>query len=241
MKLVMASSGFTNKAIINALVELVGKKRNKINFAILNEAIKGEPGDHRWFYDALKELMEAFPGGMEFVDLQAHSMKEVEERLNEADVIFCFGGNTDYLANVFAETGFSKILPKLLEEKVWVGSSAGSCVLGHKKSEEFQTEIYQEKPTAKKFLELVPVEFLPHYRGVCYDDDVFTREVIIEESTRTNFPVYALTDEAALVVEGEGKELSCHMVGRGYLIAQNGMVLDENKQPKFSVSFEIGS
>lgn len=241
MKLVMASSGFTNKAIINALVELVGKKKSKINFAILNEAIKGEPGDHRWFGESLQELMTAFPGRMEFVDLQAHKMKEVEARLSEADVIFCFGGNTDYLANVFNETGFSKILPKLLEEKVWAGSSAGSCVLAHKESEELQEAVYQEKPTAKKFLELVPVEFLPHYCGVCYDNDVFTREAIIEESTRTSFPVYALTDEAALVVEGEGKDLSCHMVGRGYLIAQNGMVLDENKQPKFSISIEFGS
>lgn len=153
MRLVMASSGFTNKAINSALIELVGKKRSKINFAIINEAIKGEPGDHRWFYEALKELMEAFSGRMEFVDLQAHDMATVEERLQEADVIFCFGGNTDYLANVFAETGFSKILPKLLEEKVWVGSSAGSCVLGHKESEEMQAEVYQEEPTTKKYLE----------------------------------------------------------------------------------------
>lgn len=239
MKLVMASSGFTNKAISNALIELVGKKRNKINFAILNEAIKGEPGDHRWFGDSLKELMDAFPGRMEFVDLQAHKMKEVEERLSEADVIFCFGGNTDYLANVFEETGFSKILPKLLEEKVWVGSSAGSCVLAHKESEEFQTEVYEKKRKVEQFLELVPVEFLPHYGGEWWHPETFTWEAIIEESTKTTMPVYALTDEAALVVEGEGKELSCRMVGRGYLIAQNGMVLDEDKQPKFSISLEI--
>lgn len=240
MKIVMASSGFTNNAIIRTVVDLVGKKKKDINFAIINEAIKGEPGDHRWFCEALDELADAFSGGISFVDLVANKMSEVKKRLMDADVVFCFGGNADYLTNTFNETGFSKILPEILAEKVWVGSSAGSCVLGHKESSEFQAEIFHEAPSTKKYLEIVPVEFLPHFEGRCYGEE-FTKESIVEESRRVSAPVYALTDDAALVVEGEEGNLNCRMVGRGYIIAQNGTILSEDKRPKFSVSIELGS
>lgn len=237
MKLLMASSGFTNAAIVNALVDLVGKKKKKINFAILNEAIKGEPGDHRWFAEAMAELINHFPGGIELVDLQSQELSKAMARLELADVIFCFGGNTDYLKNVFDETGFSKRLPKLLKEKVWVGSSAGSCVLAHKESEIYQEDVYAEKRQPEEFLNLVPVEFLPHYGW--YEN--MTRESVIEESKRTNLPVYALTDSAALVVQDdEDGNLNYKMVGRGYMIAHNGVVLDENKLARFGVSIEIG-
>lgn len=236
MKLLMASSGFTNTAIVNALVELVGKKKKKINFAIINEAIKGEPGDHRWFAEALTQLSEHFSGGLEFVDLQSQDLSSAMARLELADVIFCFGGNTDYLKNVFDKTGFSKKMRRLLREKVWVGSSAGSCVLAHKESEVYQEEVYGEDRDTEEFLNLVPLEFLPHYGW--YEN--MTRESVIEESKRTELPVYALSDGAALVVQDdEDGNLNYKMVGRSYLIAHQGVVLEENKPSKFKVSIEI--
>lgn len=74
---------------------------------------------------------EEIGGNIEFIDLQAHDLDYVERRIDVADMIFCFGGNTDYLANIFTKTGFNKLLPKILAEKVWVGSSAGSCALSN--------------------------------------------------------------------------------------------------------------
>lgn len=47
MKTILASSGFTNEEIIATCEDLVGKPRGKINFVILNEAIKAEKGDCR--------------------------------------------------------------------------------------------------------------------------------------------------------------------------------------------------
>lgn len=157
MKLLLASSGFTNEAIIKACEKLVGKPRAEINFAIINEAIKVEPGDHRWFVEGVEEIAQNFSGRIEFIDLQANKLDYVEDRIAEADAIFCFGGNTDYLTKVFEKTGFSKILPEILSEKVWVGSSAGSCVLCHKESRETTEGVFEEKPMSSHYLGLVPI------------------------------------------------------------------------------------
>lgn len=237
MKLLMTSGGFRNAAIVKAAVELVGKRKRKINFAVIAEAVKGEPGDHRWFIEDLERLADHFGGKIELVDLQAQNLDEVQKRLEIADVIYCEGGNTDYLMEVFKKTGFNKVLPKLLEDKVWVGTSAGSCVVAHKESEEFQQEVYREQRTVDKFLNLVPIEFLPHMNGEFY---VLNRENAIAESRRTKLPVYALTDAAAIVVKTDaGGNLSYQMVGRGYTVAHNCAVLQDSKPAKFSVSVEL--
>ena len=141
MKLILASSGLANEEIISNLEEMVGKPRGEINTIIINEAIKGEAGDMRWFTDELTRLASILGGNMEFIDLQAHDLEYIKRRINLSDMVFCFGGSTDYLANVFMKTGFDKILPKVLEQKVWVGSSAGSCVLCHKETEEVQSDL----------------------------------------------------------------------------------------------------
>lgn len=220
MKLLLCSSGFTNEKIITTLENLVKKPRAKINFVIINEAIKGEPGDHRWFAEGLAEITANFGGKIEFVDLQAHDLDYIQTRIAMADVIFCFGGNTDYLANIFTETGFAKILPQILAEKVWVGSSAGSCVLCHKESDEIQASIFKEKRQADRFMDQVPIIFLPHLHGF-FD---FDKAEVLRASELSNLPVYALSDQAALLVEGERENLSFDLIGEDYLLAKAGQI-----------------
>jgi len=57
------------------------------------------------------------------------------------------GGNADYLMHVFNKSGFSKLLPKLLQTKVYVGSSAGSRVIGRKVSNEAFNKIFGNRIT----------------------------------------------------------------------------------------------
>jgi peptidase E len=154
---------------------------------------------------------------MEFIDIQAHPLDYIEQRIAAADLVYCFGGNTDYLANIFVQTGFDKILPKILAEKVWVGSSAGSCVLCHKESEEIQKAIYKEKRETDHFMDIIPIIFLPHLHGFYK----FDKEEIGDASKLTDLPVYALSDEAAIIVN-DGNPLK--IIGKDYLIAENGTI-----------------
>lgn len=219
MKLILASAGLANESIIQTLEEMVGKPRQQINTIIINEAIKGETGDMRWFTEELERLTKVLGGSIEFIDLQAHDLEYIKSRIDLADMIFCFGGNTDYLSNVFIETGFDQILPQILEEKVWVGSSAGSCILCHKESDEIQATIYKEKREADRFMDIVPIILLPHLHGWFK----FDRQEIVRASELTDLPVYALSDNSALkIIDREAPVV----LGEDYLIAQHGAMVD---------------
>ena len=216
MKVILASSGLANEEMIDRLEGFVGKSRKNINVVIINEAIKGEAGDHRWFAEELQRICSVIGGRIEFVDLQAHDEDHILKRINEADMIFCFGGNTDYLANVFTKTGFDKILPKILQEKVWVGSSAGSCVLCNKESIETQSAVYKEKCGFDHYMNIIPIVFLPHLHGWFK----FDKPEIIKASEATVLPVYALSDNAAIAYDGTNFDV----LGNDYIIAQEGKI-----------------
>lgn len=217
MKIILGSCGLSTELIIETCEDLVGKNRKDINIAIINEAIKGESGDHRWFVQELQYLSEIIGGNMEFIDIQAHPLNYIEQHIAAADLVYCFGGNTDYLANIFIKTGFDKILPKILAEKVWVGSSAGSCVLCHKESEEIQKAIYKEKRETDHFMDIIPIIFLPHLHGFYK----FDKEEVGDASKLTNLPVYALSDGAAIIVNDDSP---LKIIGKDYLIAENGTI-----------------
>lgn len=217
MKLLLASWGLSTEPIVKVCEEMVGKPRNKINVAIINEAIKGEVGDHRWLTEELHRLTEVIGGNLEFIDLQSQTLEYVKERIDTADMVYCFGGNTDYLANVFVKTGFEKILPEILEQKVWVGSSAGSCVLCHKESEEIQKAIYKERRETDHFMEIVPIVFLPHLHGFYK----FDKLEVIKASEYTNLPVYAMSDKSALRIENANSPV---VIGEDYIVARDGEI-----------------
>lgn len=221
MKAILASSGLANEEIIRNLEEMVGKPRKEINVAIINEAIKAEPGDMRWFIEELQRLSTVIGGNIEFVDLQAHDLDYIWERIDLADMVFCFGGNTDYLANTFVKTGFDKLLPKVLNEKVWVGSSAGSCVLCHKESEEIQDALYKEKREADHYMNMVPIIFLPHLHGFFK----FDQAEVLRASELTDLPVYATSDDCALkVIDGEIVEI----LGTDYIVAKQNEIVQRH-------------
>lgn len=217
MKIILGSCGLSTEPIIKACEELVGKNRKEINAVIINEAIKGESGDHRWFVDELEHLSKTIGGNLEFIDLPSHSLDYIEKRITEADLVYCFGGNTDYLANAFIMTGFEKILPKFLAEKVWVGSSAGSCVLGHRGPSGVQRTIYKEDIAANRYMDIVPIVFLPHLHGYFK----FGEDEIKQISEETDLPVYALSDNSAIVIDGDSP---LRVVGEDYIIAQKGQL-----------------
>lgn len=217
-RIILASSGLANEEIITATEKLINKSREDINVAVINEAIKAESGDMRWFTDEVTNLASVIGGNIEFVDLQAHDMQYIKQRIDAADMIFCFGGNTDYLANVFVKTGFDKILPEILAEKVWVGSSAGSCVLCYKESDEIQSAIYKEKRETDHFMEIVPIIFLPHLHGWFQ----FDKAEVLRASELTDLPVYAASDECALQIVDDNEPV---ILGSDYIIARSGKIL----------------
>lgn len=203
MKLILASEGFYTEEIVAKCEELVGKPRNIINVVVINEAYAVERNTLRWVLDNLNKVRDNFGGNLEFVNLLALDTKTIKERIDQGDVIFVVGGNTDYLMSVFTKTGFAKMLPELLKTKVYVGSSAGSMVLGKRLSTKAYQKIYGEREAfgINKYMGLVNLCFMPHLDSAHFPN---RKETLLEAAKdHHGAPIYGLRDDSAVIVNGE--------------------------------------
>jgi dipeptidase E len=203
MKLVLCSEGFRTPNTVQACIELCGKPQDQIKVAIINEAYAVEKGSKRWVLDNLNSVANNFSGEIDIVNLLALPIEEVKNRISAKDVIFVIGGDTDYLMSVYEKTGFDKLLPKLLETKVYVGSSAGSMVLGRRVSSEAYHKIYGERNDfgTTEYMGLVNLAIKPHMNSPHFPNN--RAEILEEVANGMDFPVYGLKDDSAIVVDGD--------------------------------------
>lgn len=203
MKLILASAGFYTEEIVTKCEELVGKSRKSISVAVINESYAVEHENNlRWVLDDLNRVRDNFDGNLELVNLLALDIKTIKERLELNDVIFVVGGNTDYLMSVFNKSGLSELLPELLKTKVYVGSSAGSMVLGKRLSTEAYEKIYDEHGAygISNYLGLVSISLMPHLDSPHFPN---RKETLSEAAKKHSGVIYGLRDDSAVVVDDE--------------------------------------
>lgn len=200
MRLLLCSQGFATPELVQACVELVGKPQDRISVAVINEAYAAEPGNKYWMIDNLNAVADNFKGGLDIINLLALPLDEIERRIMSHDVIFVVGGHTDYLMSIYRKSGFDKLLPKLLKTKVYVGSSAGSMVIGKRLSTEAHKMIYgEENPYGTdNFLEIVDVAIMPHLESPIFPN---RKETLLEASRHFSGTVYGLRDDSAVFVK----------------------------------------
>jgi dipeptidase E len=203
MKAILCSTNVTEVKGGTELVErMLARPRGQINVAVVNEASAVEFGDHRFVANTLRDLADTFGGNIEIVHLLALSPDQIMERISVADILFVLGGNTEWLKQVFDKTGFSEMLPEILDEKLYIGSSAGSMILGHLPSYKNQDRGYGAASHfgVRKYLDLVDFSILPHFHAEYLNNR--GDDWAIEESKSVDYPVYAISDTAAVVVDG---------------------------------------
>ena len=223
MKIVLASTP-TGVPIITAKIEeLAGKPASQISVAIINEASAVEDSDSRWLIQGLNKVAKTFGGSIEIVNLSSLDIKTIEKKIDKADVIWCFGGSTDWLKVVLEKTGFDKILPKLLKKKVWVGSSAGSCIMGKRNTFEVDSLVYSNEKyfDVTEYLCYINAFIYPH----CWSKIVAkeTPKVLLNASKQNKFPIYLLSEKSALIIEGNKN----YLIGKKAWKLANGKIVDK--------------
>lgn len=118
------------------------------------------------------------------------------ERLDECNVIYVSGGNTFHLLHEVRQHGFDEWLKHNIENKVYIGTSAGSILMTPSISiatvEPADTnDIGLEDLTG---LSYVNFEMSPH------TPEFLTYEANEEYSHKCNNPLYALDDNSAIQV-----------------------------------------
>lgn len=222
MKLVLCSEGFHTPNTVEACVKLVGKPQDQITVGIINEAYAVEEGDKRWVLDNLNSVANNFSAEIDIVDLLALSIEEVEKRLADKDVIFVVGGDTDYLMSVYQKTGFDKLLPKLLETKVYVGSSAGSMVVGKRINAAAYKLIYGEdsKWNIDQYVGLVDLSVMPHLDSPHFPN---RKESLLAAVGSFEGKVYGLRDDSAVVIDCD----DISTIGSEPVIIDKGQLVSE--------------
>ncbi len=222
MKLLLCSEGFYTPEIVKACVELVGKPQDQISIGIINEAYAVEEGDKRWVLDNLNSVFNNFSAEIDIINLLALPIDEVEDRLSNKDVIFVIGGNTDYLMSVYQKTGFDKLLLKLLETKVYVGSSAGSMVMGKRISAAAYRLIYGEDSRwgIADYLNLVNLSVMPHLDSPHF---MIHKDSLLKAVGYFSGKVYGLRDDSAIIIDGD----TVQTIGSKPIVIENGELIGD--------------
>jgi dipeptidase E len=203
MKLLLTSSGLTNKTICKALSDLIGTSKSKINVVYIPTAANVEDVSKEWLINDLSNIKEQ---GyiVDIVDISAIDKNIWLPRLKKADVIFFGGGNTFYLMSWLRKSGLDKILPELLKTRVYVGISAGSIVATINLRMSSSQKSYSEKvfPLLNdKGLGFVNFHVRPHLNSKYFPK--LRVKYLAGVAKDIPEPLYAIDDNSAVVVNGK--------------------------------------
>jgi dipeptidase E len=134
-------------------------------------------------------------------DLKRKNKTKLFSDLEKLEIIFFSGGNTFYLLEKMQDSGFDKVLRKLLSRGIiYIGSSAGSAVVGPSIEPITSLDDPAMAKRLKSFKSLGLVDFviLPHSDNKKYYFRI--KKAIKDYSDK--FKIVSLKDSQAILVEG---------------------------------------
>jgi dipeptidase E len=160
---------------------------------------------HPWLDEDKAKLVEM---GFEVFDydLKNKTSETLLKELSATDVIFVAGGNTFYLLQEARKSGFDQVVKDLIsQDKVYIGSSAGSVLLGPTLEPIKLLDDPGESPELDSYESLGVIEtvLLPHYGKEKYMDRY--ERIISEWSHKVK--LVTLTDDQVMIVDGERAEI----------------------------------
>lgn len=215
MKLLLTSSGVTNDSIRDALSRLLGRPTSECAAVHIPTAVyglHGGPGyatDMTRYWDGL--------GWAELATIELTALPSLPEglwrpSLETADAILVAGGNSGYLSYWFHHTPFAAALPQLLPTAVYVGVSAGSCLLTPSLNYDrqrwsdngvyYDDEYDEAAPSGAgdhRGLGVVDFYLRPHLNSPDFPDT--SPEAMRRAAAKVDGPLYAIDDQTAIVVD----------------------------------------
>lgn len=220
MKLLLTSSGNTNKLIEKGLLELLGKPFNKASLTFIPTAANVEEGDKAWLVDDMNNFKKLGFASFDIIDISAVSKDIWIPSFKKADILVFGGGNVYHLLSWFRKSGLEKMLPEFLKTKVYVGISAGSMVTAKNislSSSGILSSFYEQTGNLEntRGIDLVDFEIRPHLNSKSFPKVRLDYLEKLAKKTRNCF--YAIDDKTAIKImdgkisiisEGEWKKFN---------------------------------
>lgn len=206
MKLVLTSGGISNKSIETELRNIIGKDFKDLKTLFCTTASNYEGGDmNDWLIDDLIYLKN-LGFRIDVCDINGISKENFIPRFEWADVFYFEGGNTQWLRKNIKTSGLEEDLKRLLETKVWIGASAGSCVLCPTVCNSCQ-DLFDKniKGFPYEGLGYVDFQFIPHLNNEYFPK--IKKENLIYASKNLKKidgkKLYILDDNSAIFINGD--------------------------------------
>lgn len=200
-KLLLTSGGIVPE-IRKEFLSLLPKKKPADNrVAFITTAAYGENKEPHWLMkDRL--LVEACGiNNIEEIDLRERegTPQELEKKLTDKDIIVVNGGNTFYLLDWTRKSNFDKVVEKFLQKGgLYVGVSAGSYLACPTIEQATWKRADRDRWGVTDFKALNLIHFLI----VAHFEEKY-RTIIDSAAKTTKYPIVALTDKQAIVVDGK--------------------------------------
>ena len=202
MKLLLTSAGIVPE-VKEYFLSLLPKKPKEIKVAFITTAAYGESKNPTWMEKDRQLLYGCGIKVVEDLDLKDKTQSELEKIIADKDLIFVNGGNTFYLLHWIRKSGFDKSLPAFLRRGgLYVGVSGGSYVA----CPTIEAATWKHQDRNKVGLEdLTALNLVPFLLTAHFEEKY--RKIVETEAKKTKYPIVALTDEQAILVDGKKVKL----------------------------------
>lgn len=153
----------------------------------------------------IKDLIQLKDLGLkiDICDINGISKDNFLSRFEWADIFYFEGGNTQWLRKCIKDSGLEEHLYHLLETRIWIGASAGSCVLCPTVSNSCQ-DLFDENISgySSNGLNFVDFQFIPHLNNESFSKINFKNLEIASKKLEEidGKKLYIIDDESAISV-----------------------------------------
>ena len=125
----LTSCGIRNDYIKNKFYNAIDKDIKDVKVLYITTASDGEPDDDKtWMDEEFKTILDLGILKENIIEYKIGNSINVDD----FDVMYMMGGNTFYLLDIIRKTNFNEDIRKFINSgRIYVGSSAGSEVLGN--------------------------------------------------------------------------------------------------------------
>ena len=189
-KIVLTSCGIINEALKHEFYKLLNKDIEKVKVLYITTAIDGEDdSDTSWIHEEFQTILDL---GIKEENVKEYKM-DYDIDLSLYDMIYMMGGNTFYLLKKIRDTKFDIKLKEVINNGlIYVGSSAGSIILGNTIELALAYDKNDVKITDFTGLRLVDGIIVPHANR--------KQEFIKEKKEQYEDKIYAIYDEHGIIV-----------------------------------------
>ncbi|WP_246018029.1 Type 1 glutamine amidotransferase-like domain-containing protein [Amnibacterium kyonggiense] len=208
--MLLTSNGIHEGPTLDALRGLLGKPIAEARTVVLLDAMLPFPGDKTVMLRNIEQYRALGWAEVDVLTLFSGPRSLVESRLRAADVVFGYGGSNHWLAHAWRESGLAPVLREVLDEQVYVGTSAGSMVFSSLHEAAVEALDDHEEVELLQLDSVGPVFplfdwFVVTHLGAPYFPHA-TDEWAAATAARLGGPAWFLSDGSALVVRDPAAE-----------------------------------